>query len=112
MTTQMYSKSVQKRVDELLAVADRWAEGVDLKTGVRFVTFASSRPPKDGEPMVVYRTRLDGKPGACTCPGARKSKTGRCCHGLACRAYTQRVQEQAAKPTKLYEDYYGNEDSF
>ncbi len=101
MATQTLSRSVQKRVDELLAVSDRWADGVCHKTGVRFNVFASRTSPG-----VFYRTRIDGAPGACTCPAARESKRGMCCHLIACRTLTERVQEQAARPTRRYEDLW------
>lgn len=113
MAVQMavYSPTVQKRAAELVAKADKWAEGHDLKTGMRFVTFTSNQAPKAGEPLVLYYTRIDGR--GCTCPAARKSRTGRCHHKLACQIVTERVQEQAArKPLKTYEEVYGLVDAF
>ena len=99
-----YSKAVQDRAMELVAKADKWAEGVELTTGRRFVTFASSREPKPGEQPVYYRTAFNGK--GCTCPAARKSRAGRCCHQLAAQIVTERVQDAAAIPTKRYEDFW------
>lgn len=101
MAIQMasYSKAVQKRVDELLAVSDRWAKGVDKQAGAQFNVFASTTTPG-----VFYRTRFDGR--GCTCPAARKSRTGICCHRIAVRIVTERVQEQAARPSKRYEDLW------
>jgi hypothetical protein len=110
MAVQMasYSKAVQQRVDELLAVSDKWAKGVCKQTGQQYNVFASSSTPG-----VFYRTRFDGRPGGCTCPAARKSRSGNCCHLLAVRTVTERVQEQAArKPLKTYEELFGNSEAF
>lgn len=98
MASAVYSKSVQQRAAELVAKADKWAEGVDNRTGVRFITFTSSREPKAGEKAVYYHTRIDGR--GCTCPAARKSRTGRCCHQLAAQTVAERAQEQAAVSLK------------
>lgn len=95
MTSAVYSKAVQQRVNELLAVSDKWAGGYDLKTGVRFHVFASQSSPN-----VFYRTRIDGKPGTCTCPAARLSRVGDCSHLIACRALTEQAQEEAATPKR------------
>ena len=110
MAQAVYSKQQQKDAERLVAIADRWAEGYDRKSGVRFVSFTSRRAPKNGERPAVYCTRTDGQ--GCTCPGARESRSGRCFHQLAVSTLTERVREEAAQPSKRYEDIYGLEDAF
>ena len=102
---RVYSKSQQERAMRLVAVADKWAEGVRPSDGLCFNLFASETTPG-----VVYQTHLHGL--GCTCPGAQHSRRGVCCHMIACQLVTERVQEQAARPTKRYEDYFGNDDAF
>ena len=105
MAATLYSKAIRERAEALVAKSDKWAEGVRNSDGVRFVLFASN-----SRSDVYYMTRIDG--AYCTCPAGRLSRFPRCCHMLACQLVTERVQEQAARPTTRYEDYFGNNDAF
>lgn len=97
MAIQMsvYSKSQRQEAERLAAMADKWAEGFDRQTGVRFNLFTSKSTPG-----AIYRTRIDGR-GGCTCPGARHSRTGGCVHQLACAIVTERAQQTAEAPVSL-----------
>ena len=108
--TRLYTPAQQQKAARLMAVADKWAEGYRVRDGLRFVSFTSDRAPKDGKPPVIYYTRLDG--GACSCPGARESRSGRCFHRLAVHTVYVERQEAAFCPPVSAESAYGLVDAF
>lgn len=96
----VYSKAMREKAEALVAKSDKWAEGRRNADGVRFILFASAT-----RVGVYYFTRIDG--AFCSCPAGSKSRSGRCCHQLACQIVTERAQEQAAKPSRpTYEDLW------
>jgi hypothetical protein len=100
---RLYSRAQQERAMRLVERADQWAEGRRKSDGLRFNVFAS-----ESAPGVYYQTHLNGL--GCTCPGAQKSKRGRCFHQLACQIVTERAQ--APRPLKTYDEVYGLVDAF
>lgn len=105
MTVQraLYSRSQQEKAMRLVARAAEWGEGVRKEDGLRFNVFAS-----ESAPGVYYTTHFAGRD--CSCPGAQKSRNGRCYHQLATAIASEQAQEQAAKPTKRYEDIWPDDD--
>lgn len=97
--TAFYSPAQQQKAQALVARADRWSHGYRHADGLQFVTFASQ-----SEPGKVYLTHIEGK--GCSCPGAQKSRTGRCFHQLACSLVTEQAREQAVRPKVRYEDIF------
>lgn len=98
MTTAGYTRAQVQEAERLIAVSDKWAAGRDNQTGQMFNVFASKSAPG-----TVHKTWFDGS--ACSCPRAQKSRSGRCCHRLACTIVTERAQESAAR-RPIYEDLF------
>lgn len=101
MATQMIpTASMNAYAEILLSRSDRWARGRRNRDGVQFVTFASSRRDKDGQP-IYHQTAIDGS--GCTCTGYLWR--GICSHAIACRMDAERARERAACRPR-YEDLY------
>jgi len=59
-------------------------------------------------PGVVYLTRCDGAPGACTCPAAQRTRSGQCCHQLAVAREAQMARDTATRSRVTLDDLYDN----
>lgn len=97
MAMQMVSPNVQRKANELLERSDKWATGSRKRDGLAFIVFASQSTPG-----VYYYTGMSGD--FCTCPAARLSRSGMCCHRVAAAAAQREAQEQ---PYRTYRDLFG-----
>lgn len=95
------SPAIRRKADELLARSDRWAHGYRKHDGLQFVVFASQSAPG-----VYYQTRIDG--AFCTCPAARLSRAGRCCHKVA---VAEKYQQARSRPFRTLEELMGDDAS-
>lgn len=100
-TATIVSPAIRRKADELLARSDSWAHGYRKSDGLQFVVFASQSAPG-----VYYQTRIDG--AYCTCPAARLSRAGRCCHKVA---VAEKYEQARNRPFRTLEELMGDEAS-
>lgn len=93
------SPAIRRKADALLARSDSWAHGHRKSDGLRFVVFAS-----ESTPGVYWQTRIDG--AFCTCPAARLSRAGRCCHKVA---VAEKYHEARNRPFRSLEELMADE---
>jgi hypothetical protein len=98
--TGSYTVSMVARANQLVSESYKWTRARRKSDGLALVIFPSSKPGR-----TYYASQI-----GCTCPGYLHR--GACSHVLALLTEATKAQEAAARPTKRYEDYWGNDDAF
>lgn len=94
MASPVYTASQQAHAQVLLERSKRWARGVRNRDGLAFVTFASSRLGKDGQPVYYRATE-----SACNCPSFNYRLA--CSHQLAVKIEAEQARESVGPRSAL-----------